>query len=55
MNKIPTSRKIDVRDYLPNLESRHILFLEYFFEGLLFPLLMVYIHKHVEWLKFFVR
>jgi hypothetical protein len=44
MDKIPTSRKIDVKDFLPNLESRHIDFLEiYFFEGLLFLLLMVYI------------
>jgi hypothetical protein len=44
MDKIPTSRKIDVRDYLPNLESRHIHLLEFFFfEGLLFPSLMVYI------------
>jgi hypothetical protein len=44
MDKIPTSRKIDVRDYMPNLQSRHIHLLEFlFFEGLLFPLLMVYI------------
>jgi hypothetical protein len=44
MDKIPTSRKIDVKDFLPNLESRHIHLLEFFFfEDLLFPLLMVYI------------
>jgi hypothetical protein len=44
MDKIPTNKKIDVRNYLINLESRHIHLLEiYFFKGLLFPLLMVYI------------